>query len=84
MPAEVKIDDTVILQADVGGKFPAFPSWQHVYVPEVDEIYFRALDIYAESVQEPELQEGDTDWRGDVEDPSDNILWIATHVIIPL
>ena len=34
--AELRIDDTVVMLADGGGDFPAFPVWLRVYVPDVD------------------------------------------------
>src|SRR3712207_1606617 len=58
MHAEVRIDDTVVMLADAGGDFQAFPVWLHVYVPDVDVTYQRALDAGGVSVQEP-MQQGD-------------------------
>src|SRR5215210_5668951 len=43
MHAEVQIDDAVVMIADGGGDNPAFPVWLHVYVPDVDASYERAL-----------------------------------------
>jgi PhnB protein len=50
--AEVQIDDTIVMIADAGGEFPAFPVWLHVYVPDVDATYQRALAAGGTSVQE--------------------------------
>jgi uncharacterized glyoxalase superfamily protein PhnB len=80
MHAEVQIDDTVVMLADAGGEFPAFPAWLHVYVPDVDATYQRALEAGGISVQEPVQKEGDTDRRGGVKDPAGNTWWIATQV----
>jgi PhnB protein len=44
MHAEVQIDDTVVMVADGADDNPAFPIWLHVYVPDVDTSYRRALD----------------------------------------
>lgn len=79
MHAEVRIDDTVVMLSDGGGSFPAFPVWLHVYVPDVDVTYRRALEAGGVSVQEPQ-QKGDPDRRGGVKDPSGNTWWIATQV----
>lgn len=78
MHAELRIGDTVIMLADGGGSFPAFPAWVHVYVPDVDETYRRGLAAGGESAQEPQ-QKGDPDRRGGVKDPAGNIWWIATQ-----
>jgi len=69
MHAEVRIDDTVVMIADGGGAWPAFPSWLHVYVQDVDATYQRALAAGGVSVQAPERKEGDPDRRGGVKDP---------------
>ena len=45
MHAEVRIDDSVIMLSDGGGSFPAFPVWIHLYVPDVDATYRRALSL---------------------------------------
>src|SRR5688572_20197696 len=79
MHAEVQIDDTVVMLADAKGDFPAFPVWLHVYVPDVDTTYRRALEAGGVSVQEPQHQ-GDPDRRGGVKDPAGNTWWIATQV----
>jgi PhnB protein len=80
MHAEPQIDDTVVMIADGGGEAPAFPSWLHVYVRDVDATYRRALDAGGVSIQEPQRKEGDPDRRGGVKDPGGNMWWIATQV----
>lgn len=80
MHAEIRIDDTVVMIGDAGDPWPAFPSWLHVYVPDVDAAYRRALDAGGVSVQEPQRREGDPDRRGGVKDPGGNTWWIATQV----
>jgi PhnB protein len=79
MHAEVRIDDTVVMIADGGGAWPAFPSWLHVYVRDVDATYRRALDAGGTSVQAPE-KKNDPDRRGGVKDPCGNTWWISTQV----
>ncbi|MGQ0568371.1 MAG: VOC family protein [Armatimonadota bacterium] len=63
MHAEVRIDDTVVMIADGGGEFPPFPISVHVYVPDVDATYRRALAAGGTSVQEPKRKD-DPDRRG--------------------
>lgn len=80
MHAEVRIDDTVIMLAD-----PAPPDWQpvssyvHIYVPDVDAAYRKALEAGAVSVQEP-VKKQDEDKRGGVKDAGGVTWWIATKV----
>jgi PhnB protein len=80
MHAEVRIDDTVIMMGDAGDEWPSIPSFLHVYVPDVDATYARALKAGGVSVQEPVRKEGDPDRRGGVKDPGGNTWWISTQV----
>lgn len=79
MHAEVRIDDTVVMVADGGGDWPPIPANVHVYVPDVDDVYRRALEAGAASVQEP-VKKDDEDRRGGVRDAGGTTWWIATRV----
>ncbi len=79
MHAEVLIDDTIVMVTDGSEGFPAFPVWLHVYVPDVDRTYQKALAAGGTSVQEP-VQKDDPDRRAGVQDPTGNTWWIATQV----
>ena len=76
---EVLIVGSVLMIADGQGEFPAFPVWLHVYVPDVDETYRRALAAGGVPVYEPE-QNGELDRSGCVQDPAGNTWWIATQI----
>ena len=80
MHAEVQIDDTVVMIADGAEDNPPFPIWLHVYVPDVDASYQRALQAGALSVDAPKQRGGDPDRRAGVKDPAGNTWWIATQV----
>ncbi len=80
MHAEVRVIDSVIMIADGGPQWPAFPVWFHLYVPDVDAAYQRALQAGGISVEEPCQREGDPDRRGGVKDPAGNTWYIATQV----
>jgi PhnB protein len=77
MHAEVRIDDTVLMLADAVEDWPAMPSHVHIYVPDVDAAYQRALDAGATSVQEPAQRSDDDDKRGGVKDAGGITWWIA-------
>ena len=80
MHAEVLIDDTVVMIADCGADNPAFPIWLHLYVPDVDASYRRALDAGGLPADEPNQREGDPDRRAGVKYSAGNTWWIATQV----
>ena len=77
MHAEVRIDDTVVMLADGGPGWPPIHTHVHVYVPDVDATYRKALAAGATSVRPPE-QQGDDDKRGGVKDPGGTTWWIGT------
>jgi PhnB protein len=79
MHAEVRLDDTVVMLGDCAEQWPAVESHVHVYVPNVDAVYERALQNGATSVQAPERKD-DEDKRGGVKDPWGTTWWIATKV----
>jgi uncharacterized glyoxalase superfamily protein PhnB len=79
MHGEVQIDDTIVMLTDGSEGFPSFPIWLHVYVPDVDAAYQKALAAGGISVQEP-VQKDDPDRRAGVKDPTGNTWWIATPV----
>lgn len=76
---ELRIDDSVVMLSEATAEYAAIPAWLHVYVPDVDATYARALAAGGTAVQEP-MQKGDPDRRGGVMDPGGNTWWIATQV----
>jgi len=79
MHAEVRIGDSVVMLGDASKEHPAMPATLHLYVPDADASYRRALAAGATSVREPADQfYGDR--SGGVRDPFGNQWWISTHV----
>lgn len=77
--AEVQLDDTVVMLCDcVPGVWEPVESHVHVYVPDVDATYARALQHGGLPVQPPEKKE-DPDKRGAVKDRSGTTWWVATR-----
>lgn len=77
--AEVRLGDTVVMVADPAPGWPPVQSHVHVYVPDVDATYAKALAAGAESIQAPVKKE-DEDKRGGVKDSGGTTWWIATKV----
>jgi uncharacterized glyoxalase superfamily protein PhnB len=76
--AELRIDDSVIMLAEALPDWPALPSNVHVYVPDVDATYRKALEMGATAVQEP-VQKDDEDKRGGFRDSGGTTWWIGTQ-----
>lgn len=76
--AEVRVDDTVVMLGDGAPGWPPVAAHVHVYVADVDDVYRRALEAGATSVQEP-ARKDDEDRRGGVRDAGGTTWWIATR-----
>lgn len=79
MHSEIRLDDTVLMIADSTEGWPAMPAHVHVYVPDVDATYLKALKAGATSVQEP-VKKQDDDKRGGFTDAGGTTWWIGTKV----
>jgi uncharacterized glyoxalase superfamily protein PhnB len=79
MHAQVKIGDSFVMMGEPQPGQPALPASLYVYVPNVDEVYKRAVGAGAKSISEPaDMFYGDR--HGGVKDPVGNHWWIATHI----
>lgn len=76
--AEVRIDDTVLMLADVPAE-DAASQHVHVYVRDVDATWIRAMAAGAAPVRPPEKQ-GDADRRGGFRHAGGTTWWIGTQV----
>ena len=78
MNAAVRIGDSVVEMGEASAEFPPRPGSLHLYVPDADAVYARALAAGATSLREPADQ-----YYGDreagVADPFGNHWYIATH-----
>jgi len=75
--AEVAIGDSKLM---IGGyeSVEEIPTALHVYVPDADAVYRRALTAGATSLGEP-VDQFYGDREAGIRDPSGNVWWIATH-----
>lgn len=79
MHAEIKIDDSVLMMGDSSEKFGPNRLLIHLYVPDVDETFQKALSAGCKAMEEPKEREGDPDRRGSFMDFGGNIWSIATQ-----
>ena len=80
MHVEVRIDDSVIMIADSNEKYPPNTHLMHVYLPNVDDTYKKAIDLGCEAVEEPKQKDGDPDKRGMFTDFAGNVWAVATQL----
>jgi PhnB protein len=77
--AEVKIGDTIVMMGEASERAKAAATTLYHYVPNVDEVYRRAIAAGATALTEPmDMFYGDR--SGGVLDPCGNNWWIATHI----
>jgi PhnB protein len=75
--AEVQIDDSMIEVSDGSPAWKPMPCCLHVYVPDADEVYRRALSAGATSLYAP-MDQPYGDREGGVQDSGGNYWFIAT------
>ena len=80
MHMEMKIDDSVIMIGDSSERFPPVTLVMHLYVPNVDEIFNKAIDLGCTSIEAPLQREGDPDRRGTFKDFAGNIWSVGTQL----
>ena len=82
MHVELQIDDSIIMMGESSSQFPPNQHLIHVYVPDVDETYKKAMIIGCESVEPPKLREGEPNRRGAFKDFCGNVWTISTQIEI--
>jgi PhnB protein len=80
MHAEFRIDDSVIMLGEASETYPPVPVVIHVYVPDVDETFQKAVDAGCEIVEKPKNQEGDPDLRATFKDFAGNMWSVGTQM----
>jgi uncharacterized glyoxalase superfamily protein PhnB len=80
MHAEVRIGDSVIELGDANERYSAMPVSLHVYVPDSDAVYARAIKAGGTSI-DPVMDKPYGERSGGVLDPCGNQWWIATLTI---
>lgn len=79
MHAEVEIGDSVVMLGEAKEEWSGYKAMIHLYLPDVDDVFKRAVDAGGRPVREVSTQDyGDR--TGGVEDPAGNQWWIATRV----
>jgi PhnB protein len=76
--SQFRIGDSMIEAADPRSPFPVMPAAIHLYVPDADAVYRRALEAGAVSLN-PMTDQRYGDREGCVKDPTGNEWYIATH-----
>lgn len=77
--AQVRIGDSIISMGEAHGPYQPTPATLHLYVPDADAAYERALQAGATSIQ-PVADQPYGDRSGGVRDPFGNRWFVATHI----
>jgi PhnB protein len=77
--AQVRIGDSLIGMGEAHGPYQPMPCTLHLYVPDADAAYERALRAGATSLQ-PVADQPYGDRSGGVTDPFGNRWFVATHI----
>jgi PhnB protein len=82
MHAEVRIGDSTIELADANEEWSDRRFELHLYVPDADAVYARAVAAGARSLHAP-MDQPYGDRESGIEDPFGNYWYIATHAAAP-
>jgi PhnB protein len=77
--AEYWIGDSVVMVAESSDDWKPIPGSIHLYVPDVDEAYRRALAAGGKALGKPE-DKPYGDRNVGIVDPGGNTWWVSTHV----
>ncbi len=77
--AEVKVMDSIIMLSGTTDDYPANNLLLHVYVPDVDNVYEKALSAGCEGMEPPKVKDNDSDKRGIFKDFMGNTWAIGTQ-----
>jgi len=80
MHTELKIDDSIIMLGDSSEKFPPVQLVMHVYVPNVDETFDKAIKAGCEVIEQPKQRENDPDRRATFKDFAGNMWSVGTQL----
>ncbi len=76
--AEIVIGDSIVEMGDAGGQWGPMTAGLHLYVPDADATYERALAAGATSLYAP-MDQPYGDREGGITDPCGNSWYIGTH-----
>ncbi len=80
MHAEIRIDDSILMFGGANEDYKPNKLLTHIYVPNVDATYEKAIELGCTPIEKPKEQEGDPDRRGSFKDFAGNIWSIGTQV----
>lgn len=77
--ARVKIGDSILVMGEAHGQWQPMPGGIHLYLPDVDVAYRRAMEAGAVSISAPADQPYGDRYAG-VIDPQGNYWYLAAHI----
>jgi PhnB protein len=80
MHVELQIDDSVIMLGNSSNQFPPNYHLTHVYLPDVDETYKKAINMGCIPLEAPKHRDGEPNRRGSFKDFAGNTWSVATQI----
>jgi uncharacterized glyoxalase superfamily protein PhnB len=80
MHVELQIDDSIIMLGNSSNQFPPNHHLTHVYVPDVDETYKKAINMGCIPLEAPTHRDGEPNRRGSFKDFAGNTWSVATQI----
>lgn len=80
MHLEVRLDDSILMISDATEDYPEDATMLHVYVPDVDAVFKKAIENGCQPIEKPLNKDGDPDKRGAFLDFAGNYWAVSTQV----
>lgn len=82
MHAELQIDDSILMLGNSTKEYHSNQLLTHIYMPNVDLTFKKALELGCEPLQVPKINDDDPDKRGMFKDFAGNVWAVGTQVDI--
>ena len=79
MHCELQMDDSIIMISDSTDTYPAHKTMLHLYVPDVFDVFERAIANGCEIIERPINKQNDPDMRGSFYDIAGNHWSVSTQ-----
>lgn len=79
MHVELQVDDSVLMLGSSTKEYHANQLLVHLYVPDVDQVFKKAVASGCEPLQDPTIKDGDPDKRGMFRDFAGNVWAVGTQ-----
>lgn len=76
---ELRLDDSIIMLSEATEEYPPLPTMLHVYVPDVQATFDKAIEAGCVAIEAPKQSDEDPDMRGMFQDYVGTVWAVGTQ-----